>query len=61
MAGDVDWAYPEEHLWRMGDEEGHTFMCAQGEAIPVTGAFGGALRRTTREEDACPGSYGHMR
>ena len=33
-------------------------MGAQGEVIPVMGAFGGPLRRTARS--ACPGSYGHM-
>ena len=25
LAGDVDWAHPEEHLWRVRDEEGHTY------------------------------------
>ena len=30
-------------------------MVAQGEAIPIMGAFGGPLRRTVRE-DACPGN-----
>ena len=35
-------------------------MDAQGEAIPVMGAFGGPLQRTAREENPCPGSYGHM-
>ena len=44
-----------EHLWRVRDEEGCTCVVAQGEAIPVMGAFGGPLRRTTRE-DACPGN-----
>jgi len=24
LAGDVDWAHPREHLWRVRDEEGHT-------------------------------------
>ena len=46
---------PKEHLWRVRDEEGCTCVVAQGEAIPVMGAFGGPLRRTARE-DACPGN-----
>ena len=39
----------------MRDEEGCTCVVAQGEMIPVMGAFGGPLRRTARE-DACPGN-----
>ena len=55
LTGDVDWAHPKEHLWRVRDEEGCTCVVAQGEAIPIMGAFGGPLRRTARE-DACPGN-----
>ena len=55
LAGDVWWAHPKEHLWRVWDEEGCTYVVAQGEAIPVMGAFGEPLRRTARK-DACPGN-----
>ena len=55
MSGDVSWAHPKKHLWRVRDEEGRTCVVAQGEAIPVMGAFGGPLRRTA-QEDAYPGN-----
>ena len=54
LAGDVWWAHPKEHLWRVRDEVGCTCVVAQGEATPIMGAFGGPLRRTAR--DACPGN-----
>ena len=52
LAGDVWWAHPKEHLWRVRDEEGCTYVVSQGEAIPVMGALAdlyGGLR-------ACPGN-----
>ena len=47
LAGNVDWAHSEEHLWRVREEkEGLPIMGAQGEAIPIMSAFGRPLRRT---------------
>ena len=31
LAGDVDWAHPKEHLWRVQDEEGQYLLWAPKE------------------------------
>ena len=52
-------AHPKKHMRRVRDEEECTCVVAQGEAIPVMGAFGGPLRRTARlpniVRDSAPG------